>query len=112
MGVALALVAGAIHLALSSSNLIPGEVTATPAFALMGIGFLGTAALIALTSGDLLIVAPVYAISLVLAWVFTRGQNPIELYGLVCQAAEIGLAIVGILLFRRSSAVPAPAARS
>ena len=100
-GVALALVAGAIHVALSLSNLIPGETTTTPAFALMGLGFLGCAALAAFARGDLLVVIPVYSVSLILAWAFTRGEYPVEIYGIVTKLAEVGLAIVGFLLFRR-----------
>ena len=103
-GVALALIAGATHLALSLVNLIPGETTTNPAFALMGVGFLGCAALVAFARGDLLVVVPVYSTSLVLAWAFTRGEYPIEVYGIVTKIAEIGLAIVGILLFRRPAA--------
>ena len=109
LGVALALVAGATHIALSLANLIPGETTTTPAFALMGLGFLGCAALAAFARGDLLVVLPIYSMSLVLAWAFTRSEYPIEAYGIVCQLAEIGLAIVGIMLFRRP-AVPVDAA--
>lgn len=100
-GVALAFVAGAIHLALSQANLIPGEVTTSPAFAAMGLGFLGCAALVAFARGDVLVVVPIYSISLVLAYAVTRGSNPIEVYGIVCQIAEAGLAIVAIALFRR-----------
>ncbi len=104
VGVALALAAGAIHVALSLADLIPGETTAVPAFALMGFGFFGCAVLVAFARGDLLVVAPIYSISLVLAWAFTRGQYPIEVYGIVSKVSEIGLAIIGVLLFRRTSA--------
>jgi hypothetical protein len=100
-GVALAFVAGGIHLALSQANLIPGEVTASPAFAAMGLGLLGCAALLAFARGDVLVVVPIYSISLVLAYALTRGSNPVEVYGIVCQIAEVGLAIVAIALFRQ-----------
>ena len=110
-GVALALVAGAIHVALSLSNLIPGETTTTPAFALMGLGFLGCAALAAFARGDLLVVIPVYSGSLVLAWAFTRSEYPVEVYGIVTKLAEIGLAIVGVILFRLPAARVGAAAR-
>ena len=110
-GIALALVAGAIHVALSLANLIPGETTTTPAFALMGLGFLGCAALVAFARGDLLVVVPVYSVSLVLAWAFTRGQFPVEAYGIITKLAELGLAIVGIMLFRRPAARVDPVAR-
>jgi hypothetical protein len=104
VGIALALVAGAIHLALSQANLIPGEVTATPAFAAMGLGFLGCAALVAFTRGDLLVVVPIYSISLLFAYAITRGQYPIEVYGIVSKLAELGLAIAATALFRQTAA--------
>jgi len=104
VGVALALVASAIHFVLFVADLIPGEPTTVPAFALMGVGFVGCAALVAFARGDLLVVAPIYSISLIAAWAFTRGQYPVEIVGIVSKLAELGLAIVGVLLIRRTSA--------
>lgn len=104
VGVALALVASAIHLVLFTRDLIPGETTAVPAFAVMGLGFLGLAAILALGRRDLYDVVPLYAGILVVAWLTTRGQFPIEGFGLTANAAEIALAAVGVTLIRRRDA--------
>ena len=101
VGIALALIAGAIHFALSQANLIAGETTATPAFLLMALGFGGSAALVAFARGDLLVLVPVYSAGLIFAWAVTRAQFPIEVFGMVSKLAEAGLAIVGLVLFRR-----------
>jgi len=61
VGIALALVAGAIHFALFFADLIPGETTTVPAFAGMGLGFLGCAAILALRRADLYLLVPVYS---------------------------------------------------
>jgi hypothetical protein len=99
--VALALVAGAIHLVLWTRDLIPGETTTVPAFAAMGLGFLGCAAILALRRADLYVLVPVYALLLVFAYAVTRGQYPVEPLGLTSKAAEVGLALVTIVLMRR-----------
>lgn len=100
-GVALALLAGGLHLVLSLVDLIPGETTTVPAFAAMGLGFLGCAAILALRRADLYILVPVYAGLLVFAYAATRGQYPIEPIGLTSKAAEVGLALVTVALMVR-----------
>jgi len=100
-GVALALLAGGLHLVLSFVDLIPGETTTVPAFAAMGLGFLGCAAILALRRADLYILVPVYAGLLVFAYAATRGQYPIEPIGLTSKAAEVGLALVTVALMVR-----------
>ena len=107
LGVALALVAGGIHLVLSLVDLIPGETTTVPAFAAMGLGFLGCAALLALRRVDLYVLVPVYAGLIVFAYAATRGQYPVEPIGLVSKAAEIGLALVAVVLMMRPARSPA-----
>ena len=106
IGVALALVAGAIHFALFSANLIPGETTTVPAFAAMGLGFAGCAALLAFVRGDLLVAVPVYGGGLVFAWAATRTQYPVEVIGIVSKLAEIGMAVVAVALIRRPATAP------
>ena len=106
-GVALALLAGGLHLVLSLVDLIPGETTTVPAFAAMGLGFLGCAAILALRRADLYILVPVYAGLLVFAYAATRGQYPVEPIGLVSKAAEIGLALVAVSLMMRPARSPA-----
>ena len=101
IGIALALVAGAIHFALSQANLIAGETTATPAFLLMGLGFVGCAALVAFARGDLLVLVSVYSAGLIFAWAVTRAQFPIEILGVTSKLAEAALAVLGVILFRR-----------
>ena len=105
IGVALALVAGAIHFVLFASDLIPGETTTVPAFAAMGAGFLGCAAIIALGRRDLYMVVPLYVGILIFSWAATRGQFPIEVFGVTSKIAELGLGIVGVLLMRSDRAV-------
>lgn len=103
LAIALALVAGAIHIALSLTDLIPGETTTVPAFAAMGLGFLGCAAILALRRIDLYLLVPVYAGLLVFAYAVTRGDNPIEPIGLTSKTAEVGLAVVTVALMRRQA---------
>src|SRR5439155_24781592 len=75
-GVALALLAGGLHLVLSLVDLIPGETTTVPAFAAMGLGFLGCAAILALRRADLYIPVPGYAGRLVFPYSATTGEFP------------------------------------
>jgi hypothetical protein len=105
LGVALALVAAAIHLVLFARDLIPGETTTVPAFAAMGLGFVGCAVILALGRRDLYVVVPIYAGLLVFAWASTRGQYPVEIFGITANVAEIGLAAVTALLIRRASSL-------
>jgi hypothetical protein len=96
-----ALIAAGIHLALGVADLIPGESTRGPLFALMGAGYLaGAAAVLArrpLFDGLVLL----YAVGLVLAYATSRGELPVEPIGLITKSAEITLAaILGFLLRR------------
>jgi hypothetical protein len=84
-------------------DLIPGETTTVPAFAAMGLGFLGCAAILVLRRIDLYLLVPVYAGLLVFAYAATRGENPIEPIGLTSKAAEVGLALVTVALMRRQA---------
>ena len=95
--------AGAIHFALFFANLIPGEETTTPAFAAMGLGFLGCAAILALRRVDLYPLVPLYSGMLVFAYAVTRGEYPIEAIGITSKVAEVGLAIVALALIRAST---------
>ena len=102
LGALFALAAAAIHFALASANLIPGETTATPAFVLMGLGFVGCAAALLLTrERELLVIVAVYAVSLIVAYGATRSTFPVEGLGLGAQAAEVALAAVAVGLLRR-----------
>ena len=100
LGAALASIAAAIHLALSLADLIPGEPTRGLAFALMGIGFVGCAAALFARRMELDVLVLVYAVSLVLAYVASRGELPVETLGLVSKGAEIGLALIAGVLLR------------
>lgn len=100
-GAALALVAGAIHLALASSDLIPGESTHGILFAAMGLGYLGAAGLLFVRQMELDVLVAVYAVGLIGSYVFTRGSLPVEAIGLSCQAAQAGLVGVAVTLARR-----------
>lgn len=89
-----AVVAGAIHLVLALADLIPGEPTRGPVFALMGLGYVASAgALLArrpLWDGLVLL----YSVGLVLAYTTSRGELPVEPIGIVSKAFE--LIIVGV----------------
>lgn len=89
-----AVVAGAIHLFLALADLIPGEPTRGPVFALMGLGYVASAgALLArrpLWDGLVLL----YSVGLVLAYTTSRGELPVEPIGMVSKAFE--LIIVGV----------------
>ena len=82
-------------------DLIPGETTTVPAFAAMGLGFLGCAAILALRRTDLYVLVPVYAGLLVFAYAVTRGQYPVEPIGLASKVAESGLVLVSAALMLR-----------
>jgi hypothetical protein len=101
LGAALALVAAAIHIALSVADLIPGESTRGPAFAAMGLGYIGCAAMLFARQMELQVIAAVYAAGLIGAYAFTRGELPVEAIGLTSKAAEAGLAVVAVVLSRR-----------
>ncbi|MDQ2912956.1 MAG: hypothetical protein M3T56_06840 [Chloroflexota bacterium] len=99
---AAALVAAAIHLALAAADLIPGEPTRGPLFALMGLGYLASApAILArrpVADGLVLL----YAVGLLLAYATSRGELPVEPIGLATKSAEMVLAvIVAFILLRR-----------
>jgi len=101
-GAACALVAAGIHLALAFSDLIPGESTRGPAFALMGLGFAACAVVLFFRKLELDMLVLVYVAGLVLAYVGTRDERPVEAIGLSSKAVEsILLVIVAILLARR-----------
>ena len=100
LGIALALVASAIHFTLFAVDLIPGESTTVPAFAAMGLGFLACAAILALGPRDLYPLVLLYAGSLVFAWVATRGTYPIEIFGVTSKVAEVGLGLITVALMR------------
>ncbi|MDE3112837.1 MAG: hypothetical protein KGK34_07815 [Chloroflexota bacterium] len=104
LGTALALVAAAVHLALFTSDLVPGETTTVPAFAAMGLGLAGCAVVLALGRRDLYEPVPIYAGVLVLAWAWTRTQYPVEVFGIVADSAELALIAVTIVLIRRADA--------
>ena len=101
LGAALALVAAAIHIALSVADLVPGESTQGPAVAAMGLGYIGCAALLFARQMELQVLAAVYAAGLIGAYAFTRGELPIEAIGLTSKAAELGMGLVAVMLARR-----------
>ncbi len=105
LGVALALVAGAIHFALFARDLIPGETTTVPAFAAMGLGFVGCAVVLALGRRDLYAVVPLYSGILVFAWASTRGEYPVEAFGITANVTEVALAVLTAILIRRASSL-------
>lgn len=105
VGAALALFAAAVHFALAVADLIPGESTRGPAFAAMGVGLLGCAAVLILGQRDFYLPVVVYAGSLLLAYLGTRDERPIELIGITTKVAETATLIITILLIR---AAPAP----
>lgn len=96
-----ALVAAAIHIALALADLIPGEPTRGPVFALMGLGYvLSAAAVLArrqIADGLVLL----YAVGLVLAYATSRAELPVEPIGLATKAAEIVAAAVCAFLLLR-----------
>jgi hypothetical protein len=97
-----AIVAAAIHLALAVADLIPGETTRGPVFALMGLGYvLAAAAVLArrqVADGLVLL----YAVGLVLAYATSRGELPVEPIGLATKAAETVVAAICAFLLWRS----------
>ncbi len=101
LGAALALVAAGIHLALAASDLIPGEETRGPAFAVMGLGFTACAGGLFARRRPADVVVALYAVSLVLAYAFTRGELPTEMIGITSKLAEVGLIVVALFLARR-----------
>jgi hypothetical protein len=101
-------VAGAIHLTLFFADLIPGETTSVPAFAAMGLGFVGCAAILAFRRADLYLLVPVYAGLLLFAYIATRGEFPVEPIGLASKAAEVGLALTTLALMRSSARAKPP----
>ena len=107
MAIALAVVAGAIHFALFFADLIPGETTTVPAFAAMGLGFLGCAAILAFRQTGLYLLVPLYSSALVLAYVVTRGEYPVEPIGIASKVAEILLAVLTLALMRGSDTAAA-----
>jgi hypothetical protein len=101
LGAALALIAAGIHFALSLADLIPNEPTRGPGFALMGLGYVGCAAVLFGRRMEFDVLVLLYAVGLVIAYAASRGELPIEAIGLTSKAAEVGLAAVTILLLRR-----------
>lgn len=101
LGAALALAAAVVHLALSTTDLIPGEETRGPAFAAMGLGFVACGVGLFLRRSPYDLIVAVYAGALILAYVATRGEYPIESIGIASKAAEAGLLAVALLLARR-----------
>lgn len=102
LGAALAVVAALVHLALGAVDLIPGEPTRGPLFALMGIGYVACAVgiLRARPRGvDLLVL--IYSVALVLAYVTSRSALPVEPIGIVTKVAESGVAAITFVLARR-----------
>ena len=106
LGVALALVAAAIHLALAVTDLIPGESTRGPAFAATGVGLLACAAGLLARRAVADILVALFAGALILAYVATRDERPVEAIGLTSKAAELGLAAVAAFLSRRDEDLP------
>ena len=105
-GAALALVAAAIHLALSMTQLIPGEPTPGPLFAAMGAGYAGCAVGILLRRVEADVLVLLYAIALIVAYAASRGDLPVEAIGLTTKAAELALAaIAGGLVWRNRRAL-------
>ena len=101
-GAACALVAAGIHLALAFSDLIPGESTRGPAFALMGLGFAACAVALFIRKLELDVLVLVYVAALILAYVGTRDERPVEAIGLSSKAVEsVLLVVVAILVARR-----------
>ncbi len=97
-----AFIAGAIHLALAFADLIPGEPTRGPLFALMGLGYVAAAAAVLARRPTLDGLVLLYAVGLVLAYATSRGELPVEPIGLITKSAEVILAgILGFVLLRR-----------
>ena len=96
-----ALVAAVIHIALALADLIPGEPTRGPVFALMGLGHVLSAVAILMRRrvADGLVL--LYAVGLVLAYATSRGELPVEPIGLATKAAEIIVAAVCAFLLWR-----------
>lgn len=95
----LSLFAAGVHAALAVADLIPGEPTAGLLFGLMALGYLACAAMILRGSSVLDGLVVFYAIGLVLAYVTSRGELPIEVFGVATKIAETLLALIaGALL--------------
>ena len=104
-GAVLALVAAAIHLALSVAQLIPGESTPGPLFAAMGAGYVGCAVAVLLRRLEADVLVLLYAVALIVAYAASRGDLPVEAFGLTTKAAELALAaIAGTLVWRNRRA--------
>ncbi len=99
----LALIAAAVHLTLSASDLIPGERTAGPLFALMGVGYLVGAAGIFLRKTLFYWLVAFYALGLILAYAASRDTLPIEPVGVATKVDE-SLLVLSLWLGSRKQA--------
>ncbi|MEK6810496.1 MAG: hypothetical protein AABY08_05470 [Candidatus Thermoplasmatota archaeon] len=112
----MALITAAGHLTLSVVNLIPGETTAGPAFAGMGIGYVVVAVLILRRAALLVELATLYTGGLIAAYAVSRlpigGALPVEPIGLLIKADEVALLLVLVHLIRSGRAGPATAAET
>lgn len=94
--------AAATHVALGVVDLIPGEPTRGPLFLAMGAGYAAAVPVVfALRRRDADLAVLVYAVGLVLAYVTSRTELPVEPIGVATKVAETLLAAILALLIRR-----------
>ncbi len=100
----LAFASAFIHLLLSMVNLILGENTVGPVFAVMAIGYVIGAAMIRAGRPLFLRLVTLYTIILIVAYAGSRESLPIEPIGLATKIVEISLLITLWRLMRKPSA--------
>ena len=100
LAVVLALISAVIHLALSVSNLIPGEETVGPLFASMGVGYIIGSVLIFLRKEIYYWLVMLYSVGLIFAYAASRDTLPVEPIGLLTKADEVVLILSLFLLTR------------
>ena len=89
---------------MSVADLIPGETTAGPAFAAMGVGYVVVAAFVLLRRPLFDRLAALYTVALLLAYAASRipigTPLPIEPIGVATKVDEAALLVVLVYLFR------------
>lgn len=107
LALALALLAGISHLALSVANFIPSESTIGPVFAVMALVYLAGAAGILMQKRFSYRPLTIYALALIVAYAFSReglgGSLPIDPIGVLTKVYEVAL-VVTLFLLNRSEA--------
>ncbi|MBI4258714.1 MAG: hypothetical protein HY619_07150 [Thaumarchaeota archaeon] len=99
LAITLSLITAAIHLILSTVNLIPDEATVGPLFVAMGMGYVVGAIVIFLKKGFYRLII-FYSAALILAYATSRDALPVEPIGIITKLVE-GLLIVLLLLLIR-----------